>query len=107
MNRLTTKSSPSGKRARYFEINQDIHRRPVRATKNPVLEASYAGFTESIQRARFQANYDPARWEESMREHEDIMIALEGRRAKDLARLLRDHSDRTGEAVISHLRAVS
>lgn len=97
----------SGKRARYFEINQDIHRQLVQATKNPVLAASYAGFTEKIQRARFQANYDPARWEESMLEHEDIMRALEGRQAKELARLLRDHSDRTGEAVIAHLRTVS
>lgn len=96
-----------GKRARYFALNQDIHRQLVRAAKNPVLAASYAGFTERIQRARFQANYDPVRWEESMREHEDIMQALEGRRPKELARLLREHSDHTGQAVVAHLRAAA
>lgn len=97
----------SGKRASYFEINQDIHRHLVRVVNNPVLAASYAGFTDRIQRARFQANYDPARWEESMLEHEDMIRALEGRQAKELACLLRDRSDRTGEAVIAHLRPVS
>lgn len=94
-------------RAKYFALNQDIHQELVLATKNPVLATSYHAFAEKIQRARFQANYDPSRWEESMREHEAIMQALRGRRAEELARLLREHSDMTGRAVVSHLRAVS
>lgn len=77
------------------------------ATKNPVLVTSYRAFAERIQRGRFQANYDPLRWEESMREHEAIMQALRGRRAEELARLLREHSDMTSRAVVSHLCAVS
>jgi len=94
-------------RARYFALNQDIHQELVLATKNPILATSYRAFAEKIQRGRFQANYDPSRWEESMREHEAIMQALRGRRAEELARLLREHSDLTGRAVVSHLRAVS
>ncbi|MBX9846246.1 MAG: GntR family transcriptional regulator [Xanthobacteraceae bacterium] len=100
------KAFRQGERAKYFALNQEIHRQIVLAAENPTLAASYGSFTERIQRARFQANYDSSRWEESMREHDAIMLALQARRAKELSRLLREHSAQTGRAVLAHLRKV-
>lgn len=94
----------SGDRAGYFELNQKIHCALVTAAKNVVLTATYTNFARKIQRARFQANYDRPRWDESLREHDAFMVALRRRDSDTLSRLLRQHSDRTGEAVLAHLR---
>ena len=94
----------SGDRASYFELNRKIHRCLIGAAKNPVLVSTYANFAGKIQRARFQANYDRLRWDKSLREHDASTTALRQRDRDELPRLLREHSDRTGQAVVAHLR---
>lgn len=94
-----------GNRAEYFALNQEIHDRIVAFTRNAALLAIYRGFAGKIRRARAQANYDGARWAESVREHAAIMRAIKGRQAATLATRLRDHNAATGRAVIRQMKA--
>lgn len=91
-------------RTAYFRKNQDIHLRIIALTKNPVLLASYENFAGKIRRARYMANDDRIRWNESLREHENIMRALRARNRDQLVKRLADHSARTGAVVIEEIR---
>lgn len=93
-----------GDRTAYFRKNQEIHQRIVALTENPVLVASYVNFAGKIHRARYMANYDRIRWDESVREHEGIMRAIRSRNSNLLAQRLSEHNMRTGRVVIGHLR---
>jgi DNA-binding GntR family transcriptional regulator len=93
-----------GDRSAYFRKNQQIHERIVALTENPVLIATYGNFAGKIHRARYMANYDRIRWDESVREHEGIMRALRARNPDLLAQRLSEHSTRTGRVVIAQLR---
>lgn len=93
-----------GDRAAYFRKNQQIHEQIIGLTENPVLIATYANFAGKIHRARYMANYDRLRWDESVREHEGIMRALRTRKRDLLAQRLSEHSMRTGRVVIAQLR---
>ncbi|CAO3437123.1 GntR family transcriptional regulator [Azospirillum endophyticum] len=93
----------AGDRPSYFTTNRLIHARIVVMARNPSLEASYAGFTAKILRARSLANYDAERWRESLEEHEGFMAALRRRDAAAAGNLLADHSRRTADAVLQAL----
>ncbi len=90
-------------RAAYFESNQLFHRRLVELSRNPVLSATYDGFSTRILRVRYAANYNHDRWDESVAEHEEILAALRRRDGEDLARKLAEHNRLTGEAIMGHV----
>jgi DNA-binding GntR family transcriptional regulator len=93
-----------GKRAEYFQVNREIHTHILALTGNPTLETIYASCASKITRARALANYDAARWLQSVDEHETIMEALRAGKADLTAERLAEHSHRTGEAVIAALQ---
>jgi DNA-binding GntR family transcriptional regulator len=93
-----------GKRAPYFRLNQEIHQGLVDCTANPVLASTYASLATLIARARSLANFSQLRWDESLREHEQFMQALEQRDGPRLGRQLREHSDNTAAVVLKALR---
>ena len=78
-------------RRRYFELNEAIHERIHRSTRNPTLYAMLRSIVSRIHRARIYANVSDERWADSIREHEEIMVALEAREGTQLADLLRSH----------------
>ncbi|MFG1465013.1 GntR family transcriptional regulator [Xanthobacter sp. DSM 24535] len=91
----------------YFELNSAIHDAIVRSCANPVLIATHANLMLRARRGRYMAILDPARWAESVEEHEAAMQAFH-RRDPELARTVwRRHLIRTGETVCAVLGAIT
>ena len=80
-----------GDQPEYFRVNQLIHGRIMELAGNPTLLQVYASLASRIRRARYLANASIARWDEAMREHEEILDALATRDGETLAALLKSH----------------
>ncbi|AWU96333.1 GntR family transcriptional regulator (plasmid) [Azospirillum ramasamyi] len=93
-----------GRRSDYFRTNQKIHRRIAEVSGNRVLAEMQADFSGKIRRARYMANLQQARWDESVQEHEAFMEALAQRDGDLMGQRLRDHMRHTGDVVIRALR---
>lgn len=78
-------------RARFFELNQRIHERIVKASGNPILERVYEGLSGQVRRIRYMPQITDAQWKIAADEHEAIMKALKARSKKALAKILREH----------------
>jgi DNA-binding GntR family transcriptional regulator len=87
----------------YFEVNQQIHSAIVGFARNGVLKASHDALLARAERARFFALSADGRWDESVREHRQILAALKSRDAERAGRLLGQHVRRTGEIVADTL----
>ena len=87
----------------YFRLNQEIHRRIVRAAGNPMLAQSYDQLAGRIRRPRFLASqWSAQRWAQAIEEHEGIMAALAARDGLRLSRLLEAHLAHKAEALLKH-----
>ena len=75
----------------YFSRNQAIHLAMVAAGGNAVLATNYRMLNDRVRRVRYMANLTKARWKEAVREHEEMLAALEARDANRLQQLVRDH----------------
>jgi DNA-binding GntR family transcriptional regulator len=87
----------------YFEANQQIHSTIVGFARNSVLKASHDALLARAERARFFALSADGRWDESVREHRQVLAALKARDAERAGRLLAQHVRRTGEIVADTL----
>jgi DNA-binding GntR family transcriptional regulator len=87
----------------YFEVNQQIHGTIVGFARNSVLKASHDALLSRVERARLFALSADGRWEESVREHRQVLAALKARDAEHAGRLLAHHVRRTGEIVADTL----
>ncbi|WP_372966613.1 GntR family transcriptional regulator [Marinobacter sp.] len=91
-------------RNEYFQLNQTIHRRLAEIAGNRVLLELETSLTLRITRARYAANMQMGRWEESAKEHECLVEALEKRDAQGLSAAMSLHMRKTGNAVIQRLK---
>lgn len=80
-----------GDRLGYFHRNQDIHLGLVRASRNQALIAHHRVLNARVYRARYICNLKTQRWESAIKEHEQILEALERRDAVALSEILRNH----------------
>jgi DNA-binding GntR family transcriptional regulator len=87
----------------YFEANQQIHSSIVGFARNGVLKAAHEALLPRVERARFFALSARGRWDESVREHRQILAALRAGDAERAGRLLGRHVRRTGEIVADSL----
>jgi DNA-binding GntR family transcriptional regulator len=87
----------------YFEINQQIHGAIVGFARNSVLKATHDVLLPRAERARFFALSALGRWDESVREHRDILVALKAGDSVSAGQLLSHHVRRTGEIVAAIL----
>ena len=78
-------------RRKFFEINQQIHERIVKASGNPILMRVYEGLSGRVRRIRYMPTITEAHWIVAAGEHEAIMKALKARNKETLGRILRDH----------------
>jgi len=76
---------------RFFEINQQIHERIVKAAANPVLSQVYEGLSGQIRRIRYLGKSTEEQWAIAAEEHEAIMEALKARNKRALGTILRAH----------------
>lgn len=77
----------------YFKLNQQIHQRIVEASGNAVLVETYRRLVGRIRRHRYIANLSAKRWDEAIREHEEMLGALDERDGARLSTILRRHLD--------------
>src|SRR5215213_8913819 len=89
----------------YFNLNQKIHNFIVACARNNALKATHETLMARVERARFLALSSRARWDESVREHAEILQALEKREAESAGKLLAHHVQRTGQVVNDVLHA--
>jgi DNA-binding GntR family transcriptional regulator len=75
----------------YFRLNQQIHLKLVEASGNEPLASIYRSLNAHVRRARYMANLSPVRWDNAVREHEQMMDALARRDGVTLQRILQDH----------------
>jgi len=94
-----------GEMRHYFEINQQIHRAIVGFARNGVLKATHDVLLPRAERARFFGLSVLGRWDESVRDHQEIFAALKACDANRAGQLLGHHVRRTGEVVASALPA--
>jgi DNA-binding GntR family transcriptional regulator len=87
----------------YFETNQQIHSAIVDFARNAVLKATHEVLLARAERARFFALSVLGRWDESVREHQEILAALKTGDATRAGQLLGHHVRRTGEIVAETL----
>ncbi len=89
----------SRQRSDYFRFNQRIHNSVIAWARNAVLAESHGVLMTRIRRARYQAIMSQSRWDESVREHQNLLRALEERDARRAGEILRRHVLRTGETI--------
>ncbi|MGQ9367918.1 GntR family transcriptional regulator [Azospirillum sp. ST 5-10] len=88
-------------RREYFRLNQAIHAAILAAADNPVLTTMYASLAARIRRVRYMANMEQERWDQAVREHEQILDALTRRDATRLAAELRAHLEHKCAVVLA------
>lgn len=86
-------------RKRQFELNEAIHERIHHGSRNAALAAMLRSIACRIRRARVYANVAEARLEDGIREHENIMAALEARQGTQLGEHLRTHMENTFQRI--------
>ncbi|MDQ0471394.1 GntR family transcriptional regulator [Labrys wisconsinensis] len=89
----------------YFKYNRAIHNAIMKASRNPVLQDTYASLSTSMRRIRYTANLNVARdrWGEAMREHEAILGALHRRDGRELSDILFKHLRSTCASAVEWL----
>lgn len=90
-------------RPEYFRLNQDIHNAIVAAAHNPTLTMLHSILRARMRRIRYIGNEGRPNWDDAMREHEAMIIALEQRDGEALSRAMRVHIDNTWPRVRSSI----
>ena len=93
------------RRAEYFRVNQRIHASVLALSRNNVLRELHEALMTKIRRARYQANMSRARWDESVREHRELLGALQRHDDAAAGRLMFEHVLKTGQAVSAVMEA--
>jgi DNA-binding GntR family transcriptional regulator len=90
-------------RERYFDLNHLIHETIINMACNPQLTRLHADLMTRARRPRFIAIANKARWEESVKEHDLLMGALELRDARFAGEILSRHVFKTGAAYLNSI----
>jgi len=84
----------------YYAKNSQIHDRINLAARNNALRQTYLAVNRRLQALRFRSNYQPAKWEKAIREHSEMIEALEARDGRRLSEILRQHLLEKRDAVL-------
>lgn len=90
-------------REHYSRVNVAFHARLSLISSNETLSAIYRDCQLRISRVRHLANLFDASWDESVAEHEAIMIAMRRRNGSELGDALRKHRMSTSERFLQLL----
>lgn len=90
--------------AKYFQLNQTIHEKILLAADNSILSTMHKSLEARIRRARYMANTSEERWGEAVKEHEEMLEALEQRDGPRLADILKLHLENKCKTVKEALK---
>ncbi len=88
----------------YYQLNALIHQQINAAAGNPVLSRTWAGINARLQALRFRSNFDGAKWQRAMAEHERMVELLAARDAAGLRALMVTHLLHKRDAVLELMR---
>lgn len=91
----------------YYRLNAQIHTRINAAARNPVLTRTWATVNARLQALRFRSNFDDAKWQRAVDEHERMVALLAARDSDGLRRLLVQHLEHKRDAVLELMKAGS
>ena len=89
----------------YYKLNHTIHDRINAMARNTVLTETYQQINARIQSLRFRSNFNQEKWDAAVREHGQMLEALERRDGNALRLILQQHLRNKRDAVIAVLRA--
>ncbi|HDZ48708.1 hypothetical protein LCGC14_0038600 [marine sediment metagenome] len=75
----------------YFQVNRQIHEAILAASNNEILQETYSNLNQRIKRVRYSKKMTERYWSQAVKDHENMMAALEKRDGKLLGQILRDH----------------
>jgi len=88
----------------YYSRNQTIHNKINAAARNSVLRQLYLSINRRLQALRFKSNFQEAKWDRAIHEHDEMIQALEARDGKRLSAILRQHLLDKRDSVMAYLR---
>jgi DNA-binding GntR family transcriptional regulator len=91
--------------ATYYRLNALIHGHINAAAGNRVLTQTWTNVNARVQALRFRSNFDEAKWQRAMKEHDRMVELLDARDAPALRALLVQHLHNKRDAVIELMRA--
>jgi DNA-binding GntR family transcriptional regulator len=87
----------------YYRLNSAIHAAINAAAKNPVLSATYRQVNARLQALRFRSNQDGDKWSAAMKEHEQMIDALNHRSPVAMRAVLLSHLNNKRDVVMAQL----
>jgi DNA-binding GntR family transcriptional regulator len=91
--------------ATYYRLNALIHTHINAAAGSRVLTQTWANLNARLQALRFRSNFDEAKWQRAMHEHDRMIELLADRDAAGLRALMTAHLLHKRDAVLEQLRA--
>jgi DNA-binding GntR family transcriptional regulator len=88
-------------RLEYYKLNQAIHSAIAAMSDNDFLASTHEAIQSRLKRIRFIGNEAPAQWDAAVREHIEMIEALEKRDEDALAEVLSRHLEKTWTRVSS------
>ena len=88
----------------YYRLNAQIHDLINAAARNPVLTQTYRTINARLQALRFRSNFDTAKWEHAVAEHEQMIERLAARDGAGLRAVLIAHLEHKRDAVLDLMR---
>ena len=89
----------------YYRINALIHAAINNAARNPLLTKIYRECNARAQSLRFRTNQNEAKWAFAVKEHEQMIDALEAHDAARLRGIMVEHLLRKRDTVLELMRA--
>jgi DNA-binding GntR family transcriptional regulator len=89
----------------YYRINALIHAAINSAARNPLLTKIYRECNARAQSLRFRTNQNEAKWALAVKEHEQMILALEAHDAARLRAIMVEHLLRKRDTVLELMRA--
>jgi DNA-binding GntR family transcriptional regulator len=88
----------------YYRINARIHTLINSAARNTVLTQTYRTVNARLQALRFRSNFDTAKWQRAVDEHDQMVDALAARDPARMRELLIRHLEHKRNAVLELMR---
>jgi DNA-binding GntR family transcriptional regulator len=89
----------------YYKINHAIHNWINVVASNAVLTETYLQINARIQTLRFRSNFNQEKWDAAIKEHDQMVIALEKRDGEMMRAILERHLLNKRNAVVADLRS--
>ena len=90
----------------YYQRNRAIHDLINLAARNSELRQVYLSLNRRIHALRYLSNHQTPKWDRALRDHEDMIEALEARDGKKLSEILRHHLLDKRDAIMLMVREI-